>query len=465
MYTPDPSGWAVHVQSRPPKTLRGIRLPVTHARDSRCGSIFRRRTTSLFAPPEGSASLGGHTLAPAAPGSAAAHRTPPHSPTSQRRLVPSPELSPESRRIRNRMRVKGQESKFRTPQQRGELDMHLPQKKRGEHKRSQRRNGPNRGRVRRHPRPRAHLHDLRRGADEDRAHGAPDRAHAQPPVSLLGGWRRQADLAPPLRGKRQHRRSSRMGATIHRRDSRYGSIFRRRTTSLFAPPEGSASLGGHTLAPAAPGSAAAHRTPPHSPTSQRRLVPSPELSPESRRIRNRMRVKGQESKFRTPQQRGELDMHLPQKKRGEHKRSQRRNGPNRGRVRRHPRPRAHLHDLRRGADEDRAHGAPDRAHAQPPVSLLGGWRRQRGGKPGGRDAEARVPRDVQPAALRPIPRDAARRGTQEGHRGAEYDAYHRVATLSNSMGSLILAAQRADEEEGLRGVFDDPELLTIPGFW
>ena len=31
----------------------------------------------------------------------------------------------------------------------------------------------------------------------------------------------------------------------------------------------------------------------------------------------------------------------------------------------------------------------------------------------------------------------------------EYDAYHRVATLSNSMGSLILAAQRADEEEGL----------------
>ena len=160
MYTPDPSGWAVHVQSRPPKTLRGIRLPVTHARDSRYGSIFRRRTTSLFAPPEGSASLGGHTLAPAAPGSAAAHRTPPHSPTSQRRLVPSPELSPESRRIRNRMRVKGQESKFRTPQQRGELDMHLPQKKRGEHKRSQRRNGPNRGRVRRHPRPRAHLHDL-----------------------------------------------------------------------------------------------------------------------------------------------------------------------------------------------------------------------------------------------------------------------------------------------------------------
>ena len=33
------------------------------------------------------------------------------------------------------------------------------------------------------------------------------------------------------------------------------------------------------------------------------------------------------------------------------------------------------------------------------------------------------------------------------------------------MGSLILTAQRADEEEGLRGVFDDPELLTIPGFW
>ena len=28
-------------------------------------------------------------------------------------------------------------------------------------------------------------------------------------------------------------------------------------------------------------------------------------------------------------------------------------------------------------------------------------------------------------------------------------AYHRVAALSNSMGSLILAAQRADEEEGL----------------
>ena len=29
----------------------------------------------------------------------------------------------------------------------------------------------------------------------------------------------------------------------------------------------------------------------------------------------------------------------------------------------------------------------------------------------------------------------------------EYDAYHRVATLSNSMGALILAAQRADDEE------------------
>ena len=58
---------------------------------------------------------------------------------SQRRLVHSLELSPESRRILNRMRVKGQEWKFRTPQQSGELDVHLPQKKRGEHKRSRRR--------------------------------------------------------------------------------------------------------------------------------------------------------------------------------------------------------------------------------------------------------------------------------------------------------------------------------------
>ena len=102
-------------------------------------SSSRRRTTSLFAAPEGSASLRGHMLAPAAPGGAAAHRTPPQSPTSQRRLVPSPALSPSSRHILDRLRVKGQESRFRTPQQSGELDMHLPQKKRGEHKRSRRR--------------------------------------------------------------------------------------------------------------------------------------------------------------------------------------------------------------------------------------------------------------------------------------------------------------------------------------
>ena len=45
--------------------------------------------------------------------------------------------------------------------------------------------------------------------------------------------------------------------------------------------------------------------------------------------------------------------------------------------------------------------------------------------------------------------DVAVRAAHAEETQPEYDAYHRVATLSNSMGSLILAAQRADEEEGL----------------
>ena len=43
-------------------------------------ALFGRRATSLFARPEGPASLRGHMLAPAAPGGAAAHRTPPPHP-------------------------------------------------------------------------------------------------------------------------------------------------------------------------------------------------------------------------------------------------------------------------------------------------------------------------------------------------------------------------------------------------
>ena len=51
MYTPDPSGWAVHVQSRPPKTLRGIRLPVIHVHPRPLGVGCACTVTATQDPP------------------------------------------------------------------------------------------------------------------------------------------------------------------------------------------------------------------------------------------------------------------------------------------------------------------------------------------------------------------------------------------------------------------------------
>ena len=95
-------------------------------------------------------------------------------------------------------------------------------------------------------------------------------------------------------------------------------------TGLFERSGKPASPCGRMLALAAPGSAAADRTPPHSPTSRHWLVHSPDQSPQSRHLLLRMRLKGQEWRFRTPQHSGELDTHLSAKKRGEHRRSRRR---------------------------------------------------------------------------------------------------------------------------------------------